>query len=86
METTGTTTKASFSLPSILAIVAALASFATGAIWGLVLAIAAIVLGVIGILLSFSPTVRGGMVSIVSLLAGIAGIVVAGFKAVAALF
>ena len=80
---TATADKASFSMPSIVAIIAALVSFATGAFWGLILALIAIVCGIIGVVLSFSPRVRGGMVSIFSLLAGVAGIVVAGIKAVA---
>jgi hypothetical protein len=82
METTGTT-KASFSVPSIIAIAAALASFAVGAFWGFILALIAIVFGLVGVLLSFSPRVRGGVVSVFSLLAGLAGIVVAAIKAVA---
>ena len=82
---TGTTAKASFSLPSIIAIIAAIASFATGAFWGLILAVIAMVCGVIGVGLSLSPSVRGGVVSTLSLLAGGAGILVAAFKALAAL-
>lgn len=73
----------SFSLPSILAIVAAIGSFFTGAALGLVLAILAILFGVIGVVLSLSPRVRGGLVSILSLIAGVIGIVVAAIKAVA---
>ncbi|HYO11289.1 MAG TPA: hypothetical protein VER17_20155 [Tepidisphaeraceae bacterium] len=70
----------SFSIPSILAIVAAVISFRVGALTGLLLAIAAIVLGIIGLLLSLSPRVRGGIVSIVGVVAGLIGIIAAAFK------
>lgn len=75
--------KAGFSIPSIIAIIAALISFGTGAFWGFVLAMIAIVFGVIGILLSLSPNVRGGFVSVLSLVAGAIGILVAVLKALA---
>jgi hypothetical protein len=71
-----------FSIPSILAILAAIGSFMTGAFLGMILAIAAIVLGLIGVMLALSPRVRGGMMSILSILAGVAGIVAAVFKLV----
>jgi hypothetical protein len=79
-------TKPHFSIPSIIAIIAALVSFGTGAFWGTVLALVAIIFGVIGVLLSFAPGVRGGMVSTFSLLAGAVGIVVALIKALRSLF
>ena len=69
-----------FSLPSILAIICAIASFYFGAALGLILAIAAIILGCIGLLLSFSPSIRGGMASTISIVAGALGIVAAIFK------
>lgn len=52
----------------------------TGAGFGFVLAIAAIVLGVIGILIAFAPSKRGGLISVFSVLAGVIGIVAAIFK------
>ena len=79
-------TKPHFSIPSIIAIVAAIVSFGTGAFWGTVLALVAIIFGVIGVLLSFAPGVRGGMISTFSLLAGVIGIVVALIKALRSLF
>jgi hypothetical protein len=69
-----------YSLPSLLAIGAAIASFFFGAFLGLVLAVAAIVLGVIGMLLAASPSIRGGIISIISVLAGLLGIIAAVFK------
>jgi hypothetical protein len=85
METV-TTSKATFSIPSLIAIVAAFASFAVGAFWGFVLALVALFFGVIGAVMALSPRVRGGMVSILSLIAAAVGIVVAGIKAIAWLF
>jgi hypothetical protein len=68
---------ASFSIPSILAIVCAFASFFFGAGLGMILAIAAIVLGGIGLVAAFSPSVRGGVTSIVAIAAGVIGILAA---------
>lgn len=79
----GSTTTAHFSIPSLIAIGAALASIVTGAFWGFVLAMVAIVFGVLGVILSLSPRVRGGVVSMFSLFAGLVGIGLAVFKAVA---
>lgn len=69
-----------YSLPSLLAIGAAIASFFFGAMLGFLLAVAAIVLGVVGMLLAVSPSIRGGIISIISVLAGLLGIVAAVFK------
>lgn len=69
--------KAKFSIPSILAIVAAIASFFQGATFGILLAIAAIILGIIGVLISLSEKKRGGIVSFASVGAGLIGIIAA---------
>ncbi len=82
MDTTGQT-KAHFSIPSLIAIGAAIASLFVGAMGGFILALIAIFFGVIGLLLSFSPSVRGGMVSILSLIVAAIGIVIAVIKAIA---
>ncbi len=74
--------KPSFSLPSLIAVGAAIASFVVGAFWGFVLALIAIFFGMIGVLLSFSSRIRGGFVSFFSLGAGLLGIIAALFKAV----
>ena len=71
-----------FSIPSIIAIICAIASFMTGAGVGFILAIVAIVAGLIGVLLALSPRVRGGMISVLSIIAGLIGIVAAVFKLV----
>ena len=71
-----------FSLPSILAVVAAIVSFKAGAFLGTLLAIAAIVLGLLGAVLAISPRVRGGMISLLSVVAGVIGIIAAVFKLV----
>ena len=73
---------AKFSIPSIIALVAAVLSFMTGAIAGLILAIIAIMFGLIGVVLSFSSRKRGGIVSTLSMLAGFVGIVAAVIKAI----
>ena len=77
---------AKFSIPSIIALVAAVLSFMTGAILGLILAVIAIVFGLIGVMLSFSSRTRGGVVSTLSLLAGFLGIIAAVIKAIIWLF
>ena len=75
---------AAFSIPAILALVAAIGSFMTGWFLGLILAIAAILLGLIGVMLALSPRVRGGMISVASMVAGVIGIIVAVIKLVGA--
>jgi hypothetical protein len=77
----GEARKAKFSVPSIIAIVSALLSFTTGAFWGFLLAVVAIVSGLIGVALSLSPTVRGGLISGFSLVAGLIGLMAALIKA-----
>ena len=76
------TTRAKFSIPSILAIVSAIASFAVGAFWGFVLAIVAVAFGAIGVLLAFSSRVRGGFVSAFAVIAGLLGLIAAVVKGV----
>ena len=78
----GTQLKPHFSIPSILALIAAITSFFVGAFQGFVLAMVAIVFGVLGLLLSLAPSVRGGIVSIFSLIVASIGIVAAIIKAV----
>lgn len=83
MATVQSQSQAHFSIPSILAIAAAIASFFVNAGAGFILALCAIVCGMIGVVLSMSPSVRGGVVSIFSLIVGAIGIVVAIIKALA---
>jgi hypothetical protein len=71
-----------FSIPSIIAIIAAVMSFFAGAGWGFVLAIVAIVAGLIGLALAMAPSVRGGLISFVSIAAGLLGIIAAVLKLV----
>jgi len=80
METTGQT-RAGFSVPAIISLIAAILSFATGAFWGFILAIVAIIFGVIGVIMALAPNVRGGVISMVSLLAGGIGLIAAVIKA-----
>lgn len=74
------TAKPHFSIPSIIAIAAAIASFYAGAFAGFILAIVAIVFGIFGLLLSLSPSVRGGFVSLFSLGLAVIGIIAAVLK------
>ena len=76
------TTKAAFSIPSILALVAAIISFKVGAFFGFVLAGIAILMGIIGVLLSLLPSVRGGIFSMIGVIGGVAGIIAALIKAI----
>jgi hypothetical protein len=82
METTSQA-KPHFSIPSLIAIGAAIASFFVSAMGGFILAVIAIIFGIIGVLLSLSPSVRGGAVSILSMILAAIGIVIAIAKAVA---
>jgi hypothetical protein len=77
------TTRAKFSIPSLIAIVAAIASFATGAMWGFILAMVAVIFGAIGLVLALSPRVRGGIVSFVGVIGGILGLLAAIIKGAA---
>jgi hypothetical protein len=74
--------KAAFSIPSILAVVAAIFSFKVGAFFGFVLAGIAILMGIVGILLALSPGKRGGIFSVIGVLGGAVGIVAAVVKAI----
>ncbi len=80
------TRPAKFSIPSIIAIVAALLSFTTGAFWGFMLAVVAIVAAIIGMVMAASPSVRGGLMSTVSLIAGGIALIAALIKAAMWLF
>jgi hypothetical protein len=81
MQTALTQNKPHFSIPSIIAVAAAIGSFFVHAGAGFALAIVAIIFGVFGFLLSFAPSVRGGVVSILSLFLASIGVIVAIIKA-----
>ena len=73
-------TKPHFSLPSLIAIGAAIASYFSSAGWAFMLALIAIACGLLGVVLSMAPSVRGGFISILSLIAGGIGILIAIIK------
>jgi hypothetical protein len=75
-------TKAHFSIPSLIAIGAAIASFFVGAFGGFILALIAIFFGIVGVMLAMLPSERGGVVSVFSLFAGGIGLIVAVIRAV----
>src|SRR6186997_2201499 len=68
---------AKFSVFAIIAIVAAILSFVTGPLLGLVFAAVAILFGGIGMVSAMRASVRGGFVGMLSIVAGIVGIVAA---------
>ncbi|MCB1129913.1 MAG: hypothetical protein KDN05_02215 [Verrucomicrobiae bacterium] len=78
--------RASFTIPSLLAVLCAIASFFQGATFGLLLAIGAILFGAIGLLLSLSAKKRGGLVSFGSVAMGFIGIIAAIIKGMLYLF
>lgn len=71
------TRRQTFSIPSLVAVVAAILSFLVSAGWGMLLAMVAIVAGVIGCVMAMSARTRGGIVSMASIVAGGLGIVAA---------
>ena len=75
--------KAHFSIPSLIAIAAAIASFFVSPGAGFLLAIVAIIFGVLGFIVALAPSVRGGIVSVLSLMLASIGIVIAIIRAIA---
>ena len=78
--------RASFSIPSILSVLAAIGSFTSGAFFGMVLAAVAVIFGIIGVLLSLAPAKRGGVISTFGVVAGALGVIAAVIKAVLWIF
>ena len=78
LDTRGTSMHPTFSIPSILAILAAIGSFMvhTGTMT-LLLAVAALVLGAIGVVVALLPGKRGGIVSFLSIGMGAIAVIVA---------
>ena len=74
--------KASFSIPSILAILGAILSFNVGAILGLVFAALALGFGALGIFLALAPDRRGGGLSILAVVLSVIGVIAAIIKAI----
>jgi hypothetical protein len=83
MATTTPATRNSFSIPSLISIVAAIGAFMTGsAILTMVLAVVAILYGILGVVISLSPATRGGVASTFGILAGGVGIIAAIVRAI----
>ena len=79
--------KASFSLPSLIALVAAILIFVVGnGFLVFLLAGVAIIFGLLGIILSLAPSVRGGIVSFLGIGAGLIGVIMAMVKLLQAIF
>ena len=83
MEVEHSASRASFSIPSLIAIGCAIASFTTGAFWGFVLAVIAVLFGVLGFIMSLSSKRRGGVVSTLAVIGGVLGVVAAIVKGLA---
>ena len=79
-------TQAHFSIPSIIAIAAAIGSLFVGAFGGIILALIAIAFGIIGAMLAMSPSIRGGFISIFSLLIAAVGIILAVVRVIGKVF
>jgi hypothetical protein len=78
------TRQATFSTPSVLSLVVALAGwFAASPTWALVLCILSGLLGVIGVIVALMPGIRGGLLSVLSILMGLIGIVIAIIRLIA---
>jgi hypothetical protein len=77
-----TTNEGALTIPAILSIVCVFVSFASGAALGLLAAVAAIFFGLMGVALAVLPQKRGGMLSVVSIVLGLIGIIAAVFKLV----
>ncbi|HEV2329472.1 MAG TPA: hypothetical protein VGY56_11870 [Verrucomicrobiae bacterium] len=82
MQTTVTQNKPHFSIPSLIAIAAAIATFFVRPGAGFALAILAIIFGVFGFILSLAPSIRGGVTSVLSVILAAAGIVIAVIRAI----
>lgn len=80
MEIQTTSKKATFSIPSIIAIIAAALSFYFATILGLIFAIVAFVFGIIGAVLAVSPKTRGGIISIIAVALSFIGVIAAVVK------
>ena len=78
--------KSTFSIASILAMIAAIFSFNVGAFFGVIFAALAFIFGVLGIILALAPNVRGGGLSILSVLLSFVGVVAAIIKAIIWIF
>ena len=79
-------TRGSCSIPSIIALLAAVGSFMNGAVLGMILAGVAIVFGILGVLLSLASSKRGGVISTFGIGAGVIGIIAAVIKAMMWIF
>jgi hypothetical protein len=61
---------------AVLAIVAAVAAFFLHPVWGFFVALAGVVLGLVGFLRAASPTVSGGILSLVAIVLSLVALVV----------
>lgn len=76
MHTVVVQKKPHFSIPSIIAIAAAIATFFVRPLAGIALASVAIFFGVIGFLVALAPSIRGGLISFFSIILASIGIII----------
>lgn len=74
-----------FSIPSIIAIIAAVGSFMVGPGLQLILGIVAAVFGVIGVVIALLPSKRGGIISVLSIVIGALALLIAIVRFIAGL-
>ncbi|MGJ8633255.1 MAG: hypothetical protein ACSHX7_04985 [Luteolibacter sp.] len=74
--------KASFSIASLIAIIAAVLSFKVGVFLGLILAAIAFICGVVGMAMAMGKETRGGLLSSIAVGLSFIGVVVAVIKAI----
>ncbi len=67
--------KPAFSIPSLVAAGALIATLFTGEALDLILSIVAIIAGLVGGIAALSPSVRGGIVSLASIVLGVLSII-----------
>lgn len=77
-----TSKKASFSIASLIAIIAAFLSLKFGAILGLLCAAVAFIFGCLGLILALSSQTRGGILSMVAIGLSFIGVIAAIVKAI----
>ena len=78
--------KASFSIASLIAILAAILSFKLNAIFGLLLAAVAFIFGLIGMLMALGKETRGGILSSLAVGLSFIGVIAAVIKALIWMF
>ena len=75
-DPTGAPARASFSIPSIIAVICGILAFTTSAGTATLAAIGAMIFGIIGGLIAILPGKRGGIASIIAIVIGAIGFII----------